>query len=119
MDKKPGEPMDRIEPETGKQENEPEEMKRYWVSWWSGNYENEGCSKPVFQVWVSGERDREAGGTELSLCAVIDAHNEAEIWTAINKHFPDCELRFCEIREAGWIPGARFPGYDETRTRLE
>jgi len=34
-------------------------MKRYWISWYSGGYEEEGCvDEPPFQYWWSGQRDR-------------------------------------------------------------
>lgn len=88
-------------------------MQRFWVSWWSGYYESEGCTKPPFQVWISGSRDRSHpnGGDEVSICAVIDAPSEADIWPVVEKHFPDCERRFCTECEPGWIPNNRFPDF--------
>lgn len=93
---------------------------RYWVSWRSGNYEDEGCTTPPFQFWNSGEMERENDEwkTDCSLCAVIDAPAEAVVWAAINKHFPDMRERFCERRADDWIPGDRFPGF-ENRTRID
>lgn len=94
-------------------------MIRFWVSWWTGNYADEGCTKPPFQVWNSGSRDR-AGDNErddISMCAVIDAESETQIWDAIKSHFPDYEMRFCHERESDWTPGDRFVGY-EGRTTL-
>ncbi len=97
-------------------------MARYWVSWWSGYYEDEGCTKPPFQSWISGERDRhnadpDSERNEVSLCAVIDADSEVDIWRVVAKHFPDHEQRFCHTVAADWIPGDRFPGF-ENRTTL-
>ncbi|MBN1535212.1 MAG: hypothetical protein JW908_00665 [Anaerolineales bacterium] len=108
--------MDKSKPKTQKlsQETQPEELKRYWVSWWS---RTEGRKVPPFQTWISGEREKSEGVYEQSLCAVIDAESEAEIWKAVKKHFPDYEQRFCESREMGWRPGARFPGFED-RTKL-
>ncbi len=87
-------------------------VSRYWVSWWSGYYANEGCTKPPFQVWISGYRERADGMDECAICAVIDAEREDEIWEAVHKHFPDCEERFCEQKDDDFCPGDRFPGFD-------
>ena len=87
-------------------------MKRFWVSWWSGNYADEGCTAPLFQFWVSGQKDRldsdKTGKDDCSLCAVIDAENEAEIWKSIHKHFPDNVPRFCNEVEKDYKPSERF-----------
>ena len=92
---------------------------RYWVSWWSGNYADEGCTKPPFQFWNSGERARAGNDkkTDCSLCAVIDAPIEAVVWATINKHFPDMQERFCERKKDDFRPGDRFPGF-ENRTSI-
>lgn len=95
--------------------------QRYWVSWWSGNYESEGCTNPPFQTWVSGEKDRPGNSdkTDLSLCAVIDAERDgqADILAALRHHFPDHEIRFINAKNADFVPGDRFPGF-ESRTSL-
>lgn len=93
---------------------------RYWVSWWSGNYADEGCTKPPFQFWTSGERDRadDSGLTDCSLCAVIDAPNEEAIRRAVLKHFPDASFRFVNMKDDGWNPGERFAGF-QNRTRID
>lgn len=96
-------------------------LDRYWVSWWSGYYENEGCSEPPFQIWVTGSRDRKQDDKdEQSFCAVIDAGSEHQIRAAIRKYFPDYEMRFCNLVESTWTPEAsgRFPNY-EGRTLLK
>lgn len=86
-------------------------MFRYWVSWWTGYYADEGCTKPPFTVWTSGERDqRKDGRDEVSLCAVLDAPNEVSVWAAVKHYFPDVEQRFCEIRPSDFKPGDRFRG---------
>jgi hypothetical protein len=93
-------------------------MNRYWVSWWTGNYASEGCTAPPFQVWVSGERMRAGSDkTDLSMCAVMDAKSERKIWKAVQKYYPDCSIRFCEKQEDDFVPGDRFPGF-ENRTSL-
>lgn len=90
-------------------------MTRFWVSWWSGNYADEGCTRPPFKFWVSGQRVRMVDGREdderdeCSICAVIDAETEAEVWILVTRHFPDQTPRFCEVRLADWVPGSRFP----------
>jgi hypothetical protein len=83
---------------------------RYWVSWWSGNYADEGCTKPPFKFWSSGSRYRAEDDErdECSLCAVIDAADDLDVWRLVKQHFPDCEERFCDEKELGWKPGDRF-----------
>lgn len=95
------------------------EINRYWVSWWSGFYENEGCTLPPFQIWISGHRDRSDGQTEVSICTMIDAECECEIWKVVDQHFPDYEERFCDKRRNNdAVPeSSRFPGF-ENRTSL-
>jgi hypothetical protein len=92
---------------------------RYWVSWYSGYYSDEGCSGPPFQVWISGCTDRnDASGRDVcTMCAVIDATDEKAIWEVVAKHFPDYRPRFCETRADNYRPGDRFPGF-ENRTSL-
>ncbi len=102
--------------------SEQNSMTRFWVSWWSGYYESEGCTEPPFQVWISGARLRseDAEDTEkddVSICAVIDAENEEQIWEVVGKHFPDYESRFCNHKESDWQPGDRFPDF-QNQTQL-
>ena len=120
-------------------------MNRYWVSWYSGNYADEGCTKPPFQFWVSGHRSRENNGLtdekyaeylkiidederyefldthsrdDCTICAMIDAEDEDQIWEAVSKYFPDQEYRFCELqKDPAAKTGDRFPGF-ENRTSL-
>lgn len=102
-------------------------MTRYWVSWTTGNYIDEGCTAPPFQFWLSAQSARRAhlpqtwpDGEEkddCSLCAMIDAPNEEAIWTVIAKHFPDYEQRFISERADDAKPGDRFLDF-ENRTSL-
>ena len=93
-------------------------MPRYWISFWTGNYADEGCAKPPFTVWNSGERERDDDRTEVSLCAVVDANDEDEIWEAVFEYFPDFNIRFCHIKPDDFVPGGdRFPA-DDILTRL-
>jgi hypothetical protein len=101
-------------------------MARFWVSWWSGNYEDEGCTKPPFDSWCSGVRARadtkRTGRDEESYYAVIDTENkgaEKRIMASIKKHFPDAEMRFIEPKPLDFKPGSRFPGFDEKQTALQ
>lgn len=95
-------------------------IHRYWVSWWSGYYISEGCTEPPFKVWISGSKERQDGSQkdDLSICAVIDAENENEIWQVVKKHFPDYKGRFCIEKPDDFSPGDRFPDFDENKTRL-
>jgi len=86
-------------------------MFRFWVSWWTGYYEDEGCSKPGWTVWISGEREtRSDGRNEVSICSVMDAPSEDSVWNAISHHFPDYEERFCNLKPSDFEPNNRFPG---------
>lgn len=92
-------------------------MKRYWVSWFSGYYEDEGCTKPPFQVWISGYRDRpKSDRDECIICAVIDANSEKQIWEAVKKHFPDFKERFCEQKDVDYKPSGRFQNFEGKTT---
>ncbi len=97
-------------------------MAKYWVSWWSGNYADEGCTKPPYTAWVSGSKDRILANGEIdeerdecSFCAVIIADSEDEIWTSVEKHYPDYTQRFCILKEDDFTPGDRFPMSDQTQ----
>lgn len=123
-------------------------MNRYWVSWWSGYYEDEGCTKPPFDVWISGQKERhnyglteeqskelskientdayydfldKNGKTDCSICACVDAKSEEEIWEVVAKHFPDYDPRFCEVKENDYNPsiGGRFTGGEGKRSLYE
>ena len=120
-------------------------MKRYWISWWSGYYADEGCTRPPFQVWISGYKEREHHGLtpeqlaesikldnedkyfayldkyrkdDASICALVDAKNEEEIWETISKHFPDYKIRFCEEKDLDFTPSNRFGNF-ENKTSLK
>lgn len=122
-------------------------MSLYWISWYSGGYEDEGCvGQPPFQYWWTGQRERENYGlnaeqydkymsliednpdeadefldehsrSDGTAVALVEAETEDEIWKVVAKYFPDYEWRFCEKREAGHNPGDRFSDF-ENRTSL-
>jgi hypothetical protein len=85
---------------------------KFWVSWWSGYYEDEGCTAPSFQIFISGYRDRgtDDGRDECSICAWVQAESEEAVIAVIAEHFPDYEMRFCSPVEDEWKPNNRFPG---------
>ena len=87
-------------------------MTRYWVSWYSGNYADEGCTAPPFTYFTSGYRDRndDSERDDCTICALIEAEDTKDIWELVEKHFPDYQERFCDECEADWIPNNRFPG---------
>jgi hypothetical protein len=96
-------------------------MKRYWVSWESAYTINVGCTEPHFQVWESGFFENAQGKEILTLCAVLDADSEDQIWAAIKRHYPDYKGRFIGQRADDWNPSgpnSRFPGFDG-RTSLD
>lgn len=94
----------------------PKTVRRFWVSWISGNYADEGCTKPPFKFWVSGQMFRnnptlDENGEEkndCTICAVIDSESKNDIWKLVKRHFPDYRERFIEEKPADWKPGDRF-----------
>lgn len=88
-------------------------LKRFWVSWYSKYFEEDGCSDPPIQFWISGQDMDD----NLSFCAVIDEYHEDMIWTKLRTYFPDLIPRFREAKSLDWTPGDRFPDF-ENRTRL-
>ncbi len=89
--------------------NKGEDRMKFWASWWSGNFANEGCTEPPFHVWVSGERDRADGKDEWSICGHLAFPSEEALRESVAKHYPDCEWRF--VKEVGddFKPNNRFP----------
>jgi hypothetical protein len=95
-----------------------EGLNRYWVSWWSAYRADEGCTKPPFQIWSSGFRERADGVQEDSFCAMLDLADDVQIAAELLRWFPDATLRFCEPRDHHAVPGDRFPGF-RGKTLLE
>ncbi len=96
---------------------------RYWVSWWSGAYADQGATNPPFQIWTMEHRPSRStdwnnkARDDLALTAVIDAPNAAAIWESVRLHFPDAEPRWAEPRPDNWHPADVFPGWED-RTSL-
>lgn len=110
-------------------------MKRFWTSWYSGNYEDEGCTNPPFQFWVTGYSGRNNYGltaaqqaelaqiededsqddylekharTNCTICAAINGEDEEAVWKLVNTHFPDYVERFIDEVPLDFVPGDRF-----------
>lgn len=92
-------------------------MTRYWTSWKSSYHVDDGCHKPPFQIWTSGEsvelREFSSGvdAAYLTICAVLDAEDEAAVWSGVAEYFPDYEERFIEPRADDWQPSDRFQDF--------
>lgn len=84
---------------------------KYWASWWSGNYEDEGCKAPPFKFWESGIRMRgdSSNRDDWSICAVIEGKDKEGVWKIVQRYFPDFKRRFCKQVEDNFHPGDRFP----------
>jgi len=96
-------------------------MKRYWCSWWSGYYLDEGCSMPPFQIWLLHERARnypDTTRTEVNIYAVIDSDLVAEIESSIQKYFPDYSELSIEEKDIDFQPDECFINF-ENKTLLK
>jgi hypothetical protein len=115
-------------------------MKTYWISWYSGGYEDEGCvDEPPFQYWWSGQAERPNYGltdeqhaayllleeeddadnfldthsrSDGTACAMVEAESVDEIWQVVGKYFPDYRERFCNERAHGVAVGDRFANFE-------
>jgi hypothetical protein len=80
-------------------------IKRFWISWYGGDGEDYRPVyvdlEPEFPWWCSGERDKDP---PFSICAVVNAVSEEEAFTMVKKFWLEAELRFCEPKDAGWMP---------------
>lgn len=85
-------------------------MKRYWVSWWSGEFEEDGCTPPPFRLMMfcTGHRGEDDAG-QFSLCLLVESQSADDVWQMILRHYPDAELRFCDETAEG-LESDRFPG---------
>ena len=70
---------------------------RHWASWWSGDFESEGCKARPFTSFISGSRDRADGKDELSFCMLFESTGEEAIRNFVQQFFPDYEERFIEL----------------------
>jgi len=89
-------------------------MLKFWTSWYTGNYADEGCTKPPFEFWVTGQLDRAVNGEvspdreDLTVCAIIDAESQDTVWKIVSCHFPDFRERFCDEKSSDFSLGDRF-----------
>lgn len=90
-------------------------MRFYWASWYTADADITNDDTP-FQWYITGEGMEEP--TQYSICALLEADSEAEVWAGVARYFPDYRVRFCELRDAHWQPNDRFPGF-ERRTALK
>jgi len=90
-------------------------VKRFWISWWEPA--PDGDARPfvvppeseVPGYWMSGYRGDE-DDAETSVCAVVEAPDEAAAHEVVERYWKPCEFRFCESHPAGWFPESdRFP----------
>jgi len=89
--------------------------QRYWVTFLSGYYKDEGCSHPDFPSWILSDiKDRRlflphltSDGhpkTDCVIAGLIDAFSEEELWIRVKKFFPDYEMQSIETKPAQWQP---------------
>jgi hypothetical protein len=85
---------------------------RYWVSWYGGV---DGDSRPIKDdegtpAWAcSGSRIATHKNDPCNtICAIIDAKNEEEVWKRVREYWPEAEERFIEEKDPNYLPGDRF-----------
>ena len=98
-----------------------DQIRRYWVSWYQPTADYRPVDYPpnksVLGWWCSGYSDEGA-----TLCAVISGKNQADVYQAIHKDWPEAnmyDLRFCEEKPNDWTPSTRFPMSDWMIKRFE
>lgn len=98
------------------------ELKRFYIQFLTGNYEDEGCTQSPFSWWNTGrERKRDKSDrTDMKLVTVIEAEQEELALALIDKHFPNFELVACaEISEDFIPPHVKSPDMTKWIYRME
>lgn len=81
-------------------------MSRWWASWWEAEDSPLDEYPPaVVASWETGHRER--GAVECSICAVVEAPDEAGVRSLVGTA---TEWRFVEPVAPDWMPPTdRFP----------
>lgn len=80
----------------------------FWTSWWTSVYpfgEDDEDTVIIFpaKMWVSGTKETLTEGKKMySVCALIKASDEAEVWEIVGKVFPDYDERFCTQKDVNF-----------------
>ncbi len=91
--------------------DEPQNVKRFWVSWWEPAVN--GDSRPVVvppksvvpHYWDSGFRQYLGGIEDHSICAVVLAKDADAVRETVARYWvPRLEFRFIEEKPDGWMP---------------
>jgi hypothetical protein len=91
-------------------------MTRFWTSWWIPNSDNP--DNAPFQWWWTGARWNAKDEQEDSICALIEAEDETQVWSIVGQYFQVLETRFCNVKGDDWNPGDRFPGFQNRSGRV-
>ena len=64
-------------------------MNRYWARFWTGLYEDEGCQKPPFPIWITDhkERSEDTDRDDCSVCGVMNADSKDAVLQQISNYF--------------------------------
>ena len=80
----------------------------FWASWWTKQVDivqNNG--RFMHQFWVSGQR---LSDDAESVCSLMTGVSAKDVEQYVKAFFTDADMRFCEVKPAGWQPPAdRFP----------
>ena len=80
---------------------------KYWARFWTGFYEDEGCQKPPFPIWITDhkERSEDTDRDDCSVCGVLNADSKDDALHQISNYFPDFTLRCVTTVDDNYQPG--------------
>jgi len=97
-------------------------LKRYRIRFYSGNYEDEGCSRPSFPVWISSQRDRrdpdlEYGVEGWDAVRSLQTTDDEDLWDWVQEAYARDDCCFVGFIDAHSYQsalvriGTHFPDY--------
>jgi len=82
--------------------------KTFWCDFWTGFYEEEGCTPPTdFDVWIKGYRPRnnETNETDCLMYGLLrNVPDEQTAKFMLERHFPDVEYIGIYEKDNAWTP---------------
>lgn len=99
-------------------------MKHFWISFYSGNYVDEGCTEPPFKFWTTGCRSRPNDGLteeQQKQYQEMEANpdiEEDDLDAFLDEHSRDdctiCARIVAKNEAAAWkLIAKHFPDYEQ------